>query len=213
MDIMKDIVSKHKIIAILRNVPEKELQAYTESLYEGGIRAFEVSFTTEHARDQIYFMKRTLPGDSVVGAGSVLNEREVREAEEAGADFMLSPSTCQEVIAYCAKQEIAYMPGVLTPSDMGLSLSYGFHVLKLFPANAFSIGYRNSLRGPFPQADFVAVGGVSLKNAAEYLNNGYAGVGIGSSLVKEALFLQKKWELITSDIKEQLDVLKKEGLL
>ena len=53
MDIMKDIVSKHKIIAILRNVPEKELQAYTESLYEGGIRAFEVSFTTEHARDQI----------------------------------------------------------------------------------------------------------------------------------------------------------------
>lgn len=61
-------------------------------------------------------------------------------------------------------------------------------------------------------ADFVAVGGVSLKNAAEYLKNGFVGVGIGSSLVKEELFLQKKWELISTDIKEQLDVLKKEGL-
>ena len=45
-DLMEAIISRHKVIAILRNVPEKELQAYVESLYEGGIRAFEVSFTT-----------------------------------------------------------------------------------------------------------------------------------------------------------------------
>lgn len=212
-DRMEAIISRNKVIAILRNIPENELQAYAESLYEGGIRAFEVSFTTEHAEDQIDYIKRKLPGDSLVGAGTVLNGREAREAEAAGADFMLSPSACQEVMEYCAKQEIAYMPGVLTPSDVSLSLSYGFHVLKLFPANAFSISYRNSLKGPFPQAEFVAVGGVSLKNASLYLKNGFVGVGIGSSLVKEELFMGKRWEMISSDIKVQLECLRKEGLL
>lgn len=212
-DLMEAIISRHKVIAILRNVPEKELQAYVESLYEGGIRAFEVSFTTEHAGNQIDYIKQKLPGDSSVGAGTVLNEREAREAEAAGADFMLSPSVCQKVMEYCAKQKIAYMPGVLTPSDVSLSLSYGFHVLKLFPSNVFSVSYRNSLKGPFPQAEFVAVGGVSLKNASEYLKNGFVGVGIGSSLVKEELLLGKRWEMVASDIKVQLERLRKEGLL
>lgn len=210
---MESIVSSHKVIAILRNVPDVDLLAHIRSLYEGGIRAYEVSFTTEHAKKQIGFMKQKLPDDAVVGAGTVLTERDAKEAEAAGADFMLSPSVCQEVLSYCAKRGIAYMPGVLTPTDVAVSLSYGFHVLKLFPANALSMSYGKSLKGPFPQADFVAVGGVSLNNASEYLKNGFAGVGIGSALVKKELCLQKKWDLIAADIREQLDRLREEGLL
>ena len=59
----------------------------------------------------------------------------------------------------------------------------------------------------------MAVGGVSLKNASEYLKNGFVGVGIGSSLVKEELLLGKRWEMVASDIKVQLERLRKEGLL
>ena len=56
----------------------------------------------------------------------------------------------------------------------------------------FFLGYRNSLWGPFPQAEFCGSGGVSLKNAAEYLKMDLWGVGIGSSLVKEELLLGKR---------------------
>src|SRR5699024_6373784 len=83
-------------------------------------------------------------------------------------------------------------------------LSYGYRTLKLFPASDLPLHYIKSLKGPFPQAEFVAVGGISPENTAEYLNAGYGGVGIGSSLTDKTLFARKDWGQITEDIRRYL---------
>jgi len=79
--------------------------------------------------------------------------------------------------------------------------------LKLFPADSVPLGYCKAMKGPFPDADFVAVGGVTPQNTAAFLKAGYIGVGFGSSLAKKELFEQKNWSQIAADIATaQLDL-------
>lgn len=209
---METIITKHPVIAILRNVPDQDICNYIESLYEGGLRAFEISFSHPGAARQIQLVKKLLPSDALVGAGTILTPADVRLAEDVEADFLLSPSANQEVLSLCAKENLKLLPGVFTPTDVSLCLAHGFSTLKLFPAGDLPLNYRKSLNGPFPGAKFVAVGGVSPQNAAEYFKAGYIGVGIGSSLIDQTLLAARNWPAITAEIKSFLNILRKEYL-
>ena len=199
---MFEIVKKNPVVAILRGVEDEALIAYLTSLYEGGLRAFEISLSEEGALAQIERAKEELPSDALVGAGTVLTVAQAKDAQKAGADFMLSPSTNPEVLDYCKESHIKILPGVYTPTDVSVCLAHGYDTLKLFPASSLPLHYVKDLQGPFPKAKYVAVGGVSPKNALSYLQAGYIGVGIGSSLVDKALLKSGAWEEITKQIKE-----------
>jgi 2-dehydro-3-deoxyphosphogluconate aldolase/(4S)-4-hydroxy-2-oxoglutarate aldolase len=105
------------------------------------------------------------------------------------------------------------MPGVFSPTDISVALAHGCNTLKLFPADSVPLGYCKAMKGPFPDANFVAVGGVTPQNTADYLKAGYVGVGFGSSLAKKELFEQKNWTQIAADIAAFLNSLKEENLL
>jgi 2-dehydro-3-deoxyphosphogluconate aldolase/(4S)-4-hydroxy-2-oxoglutarate aldolase len=210
---MKDLLKQHPVIAILRHTPDEDLECYVRSLYEGGIRSFELSFTTKDAISQLKWMKRNMPKDTFIGAGTILTEKDAAIAAEAGADYLLSPSTDVKVMEFCSEHKIRFMPGVFTPSDVSVCQSYGYKTLKLFPAGNLTKGYIKSLKGPFPDTEYVAVGGVSPANAMEYFNEGYVGVGIGSSLVNKRLFEEKNWRQISCDIKCFVDLLKERKVL
>lgn len=210
---MHSIIKKYPVVAILRDTPDDDLSPYARSLYDGGIRAFEVSFSAKNAAKQLAWMKEHLPEDTCIGAGTIIDQSKAREALRAGADFFLSPSSDTEILDYCRTNNIPLLPGVFSPSDISLCLSYGYHTLKLFPAGELPARYIKSLKGPFPDAEFVAVGGISPENTASYLKSGFAGVGIGSSLVDKSKFAEKKWGQITEDIQTFLDSLKKEKLI
>lgn len=205
---MNDLIKQYPLIAILRNTPDEDLKDYVNCLYEGGLRAFEVSFTTKNAVSQLKEIKKHIPKDIIIGAGTILTENSAAIAIEAGADFLLSPSTDEKVLKYCADHKIRFMPGVFSPSDVSVCLGYGYSTLKLFPAGHLQKDYIKSLQGPFPDTEYVAVGGVSPANAIEYINEGFVGVGIGSSLVDKQLFAERNWAQITSDIIHFLDSLK-----
>jgi len=207
------IIRNHKIVAILRKTPQEDLADYIDSLYAGGLRCFEVSFSAPGAADQISFLKKRLPADACVGAGTVLNIRQAEEADGAGADFQLAPSCNPEIIRWCAERDIPFMPGVFSPTDISVALTHGCNTLKLFPADSVPLGYCKAMKGPFPDADFVAVGGVTPQNTAAFLKAGYIGVGFGSSLAKKELFEQKNWSQIAADIAAFLHSLKEENLL
>ncbi len=210
---MHNIIKKYPVIAILRSTPQEDLEAYTSALYEGGIRAFEVSFSSKTAASQLKWMKTHMASDTCIGAGTILTRESAKTAVQAGADFVLSPSTNPEVLDYCRGNKIPLLPGVFSPTDVSVCLSYGFHTLKLFPAAEFPLQYIKNLKGPFPNTEFVAVGGVTPQNASTYLNSGFSGVGIGSSLVNKSLFQEKNWKQITENIQMFLNSLNKENLL
>lgn len=207
---MKTIIKNHPVIAILRNVPDQDFTDYIRSLYEGGLRAFEISFSHPGAAAQIRKARNVLPSDALIGAGTILAPADVRLAAEAGADFLLSPSVNPQVLSCCQKENLKLLPGALTPTDVSVCLAHGYSTIKLFPAGDLPLSYRKSLNGPFPHADFVAVGGVTPQNAMDYFRAGYLGVGMGSSLVDQTLFASRNWPAISADIKNFLRSLRKE---
>lgn len=210
---MKTLMKEHSVIAILRDIADNDLIDYLHSLYAGGLRAFEISFSNSSAPAQVERARDYMPADAYIGAGTVLTKRDARTAMDAGADFLLSPSTNPEVLSYCAAQELRLLPGVFSPTDVSVCLEYGFRTLKLFPASSHQPAYIKALQGPFPQTEYVAVGGVSPANAADYRKAGFVGVGIGSSLVDAEDFHRKNWDEITLGIQSFLNHLQKENLL
>lgn len=208
MDLLKQF-REHKICAILRGVPAEQTLEYGKALYRGGIRLFEVAANSEYACEQIG-MLRGLFGDSAwVGAGTVITEERCRRAKEAGAQFFLTPSVSDPVFAFCRESGIPLLPGVMTPSDVALCLSWGYHVMKLFPAGAMPANYIKQLKGPFDNTEYVAVGGVSPENVTDFLARGYIGAGIGSNLVPAGLVEEGRWEEIEAVVTEMTEGLKK----
>lgn len=155
---------------------------------------------TPDAEKQIREVKTEFGDDIMVGAGTVINVERAKRAREAGAEFFLSPSTDVEVMKYCRQENISLLPGVLTPTDVSICLSYGYDMLKLFPAGDTAPGYIKSLKGPLNEADFVAVGGVSPDNMASFFEQGFVGVGIGSSLVPKSMLEEGRWADITHEV-------------
>ncbi len=210
---MDKLIKEQPVIAILRDVPNDDLLDYLNSLYAGGLRAYEISFSNKSAPAQVQRARDHMSADAYIGAGTIVTADDARTAVESGADFMLSPSTNPAVLSYCAEHGLRFLPGVFSPTDVSVCLEYGFHTLKLFPASSHQPGFIKALHGPFPQTEYVAVGGVSPVNTADYLKSGYVGVGIGTSLVDGETFRQKKWDEITRSIQRFLNDLRKENLL
>jgi Entner-Doudoroff aldolase len=117
-----------------------------------------------------------------VGAGTVLRPEQVAPARAAGAAFTVSPGVDAEVIAASLAAGLATLPGVATPSDVQRCQRLGLSWLKVFPAAALGAGWIRAVLAPYPGARFVATGGVTLDNAASFLDAGAAAVSLGSAL-------------------------------
>lgn len=198
---MKQLIIENPIISIMRNVALEVTTDYIQSVYEGGIKAFEIALNSQDALSQIKLARKTFSNNIRLGAGTVLTVELAKKAIDAGAEFLLSPSTNPDVLEYCAVNNIKILPGVMTPTDVSISLQYGFSVMKLFPASDLPTGYLKSLKGPFDQTEYIAVGGVSPTNIKSFFQQGYLGVGIGNSLVSSEHLSNHRWESITASIK------------
>ncbi|MDR1769222.1 MAG: bifunctional 4-hydroxy-2-oxoglutarate aldolase/2-dehydro-3-deoxy-phosphogluconate aldolase [Hungatella sp.] len=191
---MRRFLQDNKICAILRNIPLEETLSYARVVYEGGVGMFEVATNSSEALKQIALLKEEFGDDVAVGAGTAVTVELVKEAANAGAQFFLTPSASVPVLSYCREHELPLLPGVLTPTEVDLCIQYGFTLLKLFPAGDMPPGYIKSLKGPFDQTDYVAVGGVSPDNIEEFFQYGFVGVGIGSNLIPKQYREAGKWD-------------------
>lgn len=203
MDLEKQF-RQHRICAILRGVAPEQALDYAKALYAGGIRLFEVAVNGREAYGQIDSLRRHFGDRAYVGAGTVINRERCIQAREAGAQFFLTPSASVPTLEFCRNHQIPLLPGVMTPSDVDICLSYGFRVMKLFPAGVMPEGYIRQLKGPFNDTEYVAVGGVSPRNMKMFLAQGYIGAGIGSSLADPEWLREGRWEKIGDFIKEQM---------
>ncbi|HEY0118883.1 MAG TPA: bifunctional 4-hydroxy-2-oxoglutarate aldolase/2-dehydro-3-deoxy-phosphogluconate aldolase, partial [Cellulomonas sp.] len=155
-----------------------------------GVRLLEVTFdrgrTPEANAARVALVVRLgLPGLRV-GAGTVLTPDEVTAAADAGAEFVLSPDTREQVIRATKRLGLFSIPGALTPSEVGRAHDAGADVVKIFPAALLGPGYLRELHGPLPDVAFCAVGGVSVANARAFLDGGAVCVGVGSALLPRA---------------------------
>ena len=190
---LRKIVEENPLLAIMRNVPLEQTLDYVKAAMDGGVRFFEVALNSPHALEQIFMLRREFAGQALIGAGTAITVEKAAGAVEAGAQFLLSPSTDLDVMDYCQKNGIALMPGALTPSDVSSCLRYGFSTIKLFPAGDMPRGYVKSLKGPLDGTEYVAIGGVNPDNLQDFFRQGYLGVGLGSSMMPKQAVASGDW--------------------
>lgn len=178
---------KHKIVAIIRGVPEEKADDVAEALYQGGIRFMEVTMNTEGAAGMIARWRKRYTSEMFIGAGTVLNEQMAREAVEAGAQFLISPNVDEGVIQCGLEAGVDLYPGATTATEIVKAWTLGAHVVKVFPAGSLGISYMKELQGPLSHIPMMATGGVSLDNMKAYAEAGSRAFGLGGSLVNRAL--------------------------
>ena len=162
------IMRASAVIPVLVLDGEEDWAKLAEAFVVGGLRVLEVTLRTPAALEAIRQMSG-VPG-AIVGAGTVLNERHLDEAVEAGAQFIVSPGLTEPLSRAVATSGAAYLPGVSTPGDIMRGLDLGLDRFKFFPAEASGgIAALKTLSGPFSDIRFCPTGGIRPGTAAEWL--------------------------------------------
>jgi len=144
----------------------------------------------------------------MVGAGTVLTVDQVKTALDAGAQFIVSPGFNPKVAEYCVANDIAFTPGVCTPSDIEAALDFGLDVLKFFPAEAFGgLKTLKAMSGPYTTVRFIPTGGINPGNLAEYLGFSKVMACGGTWIAKSALISEGRFDEILENVKEALRII------
>jgi 2-dehydro-3-deoxyphosphogluconate aldolase/(4S)-4-hydroxy-2-oxoglutarate aldolase len=165
----REIAALAPIIPVLVVDDAAHAQPLAQALVAGGLPALEVTLRTPAALDVIREMARVSGG--VVGAGTLLTPADVQAAKDAGAQFGVSPGATDRLLDACEEADLPLLPGAATASEAMRLLERGYTMLKFFPAEASGgAPALKAIGAPIPQIAFCPTGGVSMKNANDYLS-------------------------------------------
>ncbi len=201
-EIIKDIET-NKIIVIMRGFTEEQLVRAVAAMEKGGIKLVEVTFdqsgtvSEETTASYIRTLANRFKGKVRIGAGTVMTERQVELAYEAGAEFIISPDCYKNVIQKTRGLGMVSIPGVFTPTEAANAYRFGADFAKLFPNSEVPISYFKALSVPLSHIKFLAVGGVTADNLQDYLAAGAKGVGVATAIADKKAVARGDYEEIT----------------
>lgn len=198
------------IIPVLRGIPFEKSEYIINALVEGGIRSIEITMDTNRAADIISAAHTKYGSDISIGAGTVLTVEKAKEAIAAGAEFLVAPNFDVVVTKFAQEQNIFFVPGVFTPSEMVSAFQAGADIVKLFPASVLQPQFIKDVKGPLSHIPIMCTGGIDLSTVKSYLEAGADVVGAGSSLVKKKFIEENDWVGLQKETKEWLSLCKKQ---
>ena len=173
-----------------------------QALIAGGIPVIEVTLRTPRALDIIRIIADNVP-DAVVGAGTVTTPSLVRAAVAAGAQFLVSPGTTDQLLDAMDDAEVPSLPGVASASDVMRVLERGYREMKFFPAEASGgRAFLSALASPFPDARFCPTGGITPATAPLYRQLANVGCVGGSWLTPKDAIAAQDWGRIAELARE-----------
>lgn len=207
-----DIILKSKIIAIARGFYGKELIDATKALYEGGIRAFEVTFeqngSNKNTLDAVSMLKSELPCECTIGAGTVLKIEQLEQAKMAGAEYIVSPNVNISIIAKTKKLGLVSIPGAMTPTEVVAADEAGADIVKLFPAGNLGIEYFKAIKAPLSHIKLAAVAGINHENISGFKNAGASAFGISTGLFIKTEIKNGNYDALTRNAVKFIDEIK-----
>jgi len=184
--VFEEIFRDVPLMAILRGMGVERTLATATRAWDLGITAVEVPVQTPTDVEALRVVAEAARERGLtVGAGTVVTLEHVRQASDAGAAFTVSPGFDVDVVRASHEAGLPALPGVSTATEVQRALGEGLTWLKAFPASLLGTGWFPAMRGPFPQARFVATGGMDSGNARAYLDAGVRVVAVGSALEDE----------------------------
>jgi 2-dehydro-3-deoxyphosphogluconate aldolase/(4S)-4-hydroxy-2-oxoglutarate aldolase len=175
----------NKLMALVRMDSKEKGQELADLLVGAGIKVIEITLTTPGAEKIIEKLAKNK--ELTLGAGTVRTVKDVKKAENAGAKFIVSPDTNEDVIKASKKLSLISMPGVATASEVAIALDNGADILKLFPASTYGPSHLKALRDPFPGNLWCPTGGITLGSVDDWFAAGANLIGLGGPLTKGGL--------------------------
>ena len=196
---MTDIFDRIAAIGILPVIVIEDADAavpLAEALLAGGLPLAEVTFRTPAAGKAIAAMAK-VPG-LLLGAGTVLTPDQVDQALDLGAAFALAPHFAPKTAGHALRKGLPYVPGVVTPTEMGTALEAGFAVQKFFPAEpAGGAAFLKAVAAPLRGIRFIPTGSIDLAKLPSYLRLPEVLAVGGSWMVSPRLIADRNWSEIT----------------
>lgn len=179
---LENTLRKTGIVPVIKISDAGRAAELAKALCDGGMPAAEVTFRTAAAAESIYRMRKACPG-MLVGAGTVLTKKSLDEALAAGAQFIVAPGLNPSIVEAALAKDVPVVPGCMTPSEIELAMSLGLDFVKFFPAEAAGgVKFLKAVSAPYAGIRFMPTGGITMKNAADYLALPYV-VCCGASFI------------------------------
>lgn len=183
-----------------------------KALYSAGIRAVEYTNRGESALQNFKALRKTCDTElkgMYLGIGTIKNAAMARTFIDAGTDYIICPGLVEEVAAEANKQNMLWIPGCMTPSEIIKAEALGARMIKIFPGNILGPGFVSAIKEIFPGLLFMPTGGVEpdKDNIAAWFNAGVCAVGMGSKLISRTLLEAKNYAQITAATKELLSII------
>ncbi|MGA7930350.1 MAG: bifunctional 4-hydroxy-2-oxoglutarate aldolase/2-dehydro-3-deoxy-phosphogluconate aldolase [Candidatus Sulfotelmatobacter sp.] len=207
------------IIPAIRVSSGDDAHFAAEAVTRGGIPIVEITMTVPGAVELMAHLIRSDP-KLIVGAGTVLDTDVARLCVDAGVSFVTAPSLNPAILEFAAKQNVAVLPGALTPTEVVTAWSAGADFVKVFPCGPVGGDrYIKALHDSLPQVSLIAAGGVNQQTAANFILSGATAIGIGTELIpNEAIQrrqsqriheLARRFAKLVKDAREQIEAWKR----
>jgi|SRR5690625_1209512 len=210
MSNIMNAMKENYIFAVIRGKDEKDGYEIAKASVAGGIKNIELTFSTPNATKVIKKVVEEYKNDEsvVVGAGTVMSVETAKEAYDVGAEFLVSPHFDPEIAKFARDNDIYYMPGCATVTEIVTAMKAGCEIIKIFPGGQLGSGFIKDVHGPIPEVQLMPSGGVSLDNIVEWRSNGAVAVGVGSALSRKVN--SNGYESVTEIAKQFVSTLKEE---
>jgi 2-dehydro-3-deoxyphosphogluconate aldolase/(4S)-4-hydroxy-2-oxoglutarate aldolase len=177
------LIRKIAIIPAVKVLSGDDAHFAAEAVTRGGIPIVEITMIVPGAVELIAHLCRS-HGKLAVGAGTVLDVDTARKCIDAGACFLTSPNFDPAVVQFAAKENIAVLPGALTPTEVVAAWNVGADFIKVFPcAPVGGDNYIKALHASLAQIPLIAAGGVNQQTAAAFILAGATAIGVGTELI------------------------------
>ncbi len=200
------------IVPLFTHDNPEDAQQVLEAAYKGGIRVFE--FTNRRINSFEVFVhllnvSKIYP-DLMLGIGTIMDGLTTKKFIEAGADFIISPILKLEMARVCHENDVPWIPGCATLTEIVTAKDNGAEIIKLFPASILGLGFVSSIMPVVPGLQLMITGGVepTEKSLSSWFKAGAACVGMGSQLFTKEILTQKDWPLLQQKVAECLRIAK-----
>ena len=201
-----DAIKDKPIVPVLTIYNLDHAVPLADAFAEAEINTLEITFRSEHAATAIEKIKTERP-EMIIGAGTVIDPQNCHTAIDCGSDFVVTPGITEELLTALSNMPITAIPGITSVSEAMDTFEKGFTYQKLFPASiAGGPSFLKSIFAPLPQINFMPSGGISQKNASDYLSLNNVFCVCGTWMVNKEMVAQENWGQLTNYIKQHTSI-------
>lgn len=201
-----ETIKREKLVPVIRTSGTDDARQSIEVLASVGIKVFEITMTVPNAVELIGELSES-NSDLLIGAGTIMDKNQAEECIKAGARFIVSPAFDLETVLFCKENEIAVMPGTITPTEVLTAHKAGADCVKVFPCDAMGgAKYLKTLKTLFPEIEMMPTGGVNLETIGDFFRAGAFAVGVGTDLVDAKAIRQGEPEIVIEQAKKYLTI-------